>query len=374
MKKWLMWLLIALVLGLALLYWGARYLVDEIIGAGTNTAVSSSTTISAPVAAPTAPAVRPTAVEVVPVRQQLLTQQVTAVGSLVAQQSAMLRAESSGRIAQILFEEGMPTVAGQLLVQLDTDLLKAELQQAQAQLALAQSRASRAQKLSKEGFISAQAQDESNSERAVAAAQVNIIKTKIDKSQIKAPFDGVLGLRYINVGDYVSSGMDIVSLASIAQLQVDIRVPEHYLAQIAVGTPIQLQLDAQKGQVFSGQVHAISPMIDEQGRSVVLRALVPNSEGQLRPGQFVRLSVDLDEVEGMMVPETAIAPAGQSQYVYKVADGGVAERVEVMVGIRRDGWVQVTGLAPDDLVITSGLQKIQNGSKISYQLPENTSN
>lgn len=374
MKKWLRWLLIALVLGLALLYWGARYLVDEIIGAGTNTAVSSSTTISAPVAAPTAPAVRPTAVEVVPVRQQLLTQQVTAVGSLVAQQSAMLRAESSGRIAQILFEEGMPTVAGQLLVQLDTDLLKAELQQAQAQLALAQSRASRAQKLSKEGFISAQAQDESNSERAVAAAQVNIIKTKIDKSQIKAPFDGVLGLRYINVGDYVSSGMDIVSLASIAQLQVDIRVPEHYLAQIAVGTPIQLQLDAQKGQVFSGQVHAISPMIDEQGRSVVLRALVPNSEGQLRPGQFVRLSVDLDEVEGMMVPETAIAPAGQSQYVYKVADGGVAERVEVMVGIRRDGWVQVTGLAPDDLVITSGLQKIQNGSKISYQLPENTSN
>lgn len=305
-------------------------------------------------------------VEVAAVRSQRLTQQVTAVGTLMAQQSAMLRAESSGRIAKILFEEGTATTEGSLLVQLDTDLLEAELQQAQAQLALAQSRANRAQKLSKEGFISAQAQDESNSERAVAAAEVNIIKTRIDKSQIKAPFDGVLGLRYVNVGDYVSNGDDIVSVASIDKLQIDIRVPERYLAQIAVGLPVHLRLDAQAGQEFMGQVIAISPMIDEQGRSVVLRAHVSNPERQLRPGQFARVSLDLDEINGLMVPETAIAPSGQAQYVYRVMEG-VAERVEVIVGIRRDGWVQVTGLAPDDIVITSGLQKIQDGSKINIQ-------
>lgn len=306
-------------------------------------------------------------VEVVPVRAEQLTQQVTAVGTLVAQQSTMLRAESSGRIANILFKEGTATTAGSLLVQLDTALLEAELQQAQAQLALAQSRANRAQKLSKEGFISAQAKDESSSERAVAAAEVNIIKTKIDKSQIKAPFDGVLGLRYVNLGDYVSSGDDIVSVASIDQLQIDIRVPEHYLAQIAVGTAVHLYLDAQAGQEFIGQVTAISPMIDEQGRSVVLRAHVANPDRQLRPGQFARVSLDLDEIDGLMVPETAIAPAGQAQYVYRVINGEVAERVEVKVGIRRDGWVQVTGLDPEDLVITSGLQKVQDGSKISIQ-------
>lgn len=306
-------------------------------------------------------------VEVAPVRAQRLTQQVTAVGTLRAQQSAMLRAESSGRIAKIRFEEGTATTEGTLLVQLDTDLLEAELQQAQAKLALAQSRANRSQKLSKEGFISAQAQDESSSERAVAAAEVNIIKTKIDKSQIKAPFDGVLGLRYVNVGDYVSNGDEIVSVASIDKLQIDIRVPEHYLAQIAVGTPVHLYLDAQAGQEFMGQVIAISPMIDEQGRAVVLRAHVANPDGQLRPGQFARVSLDLDEIDGLMVPETAIAPSGQAQYVYRVVDNEVAERVEVIVGLRRDGWVQVTGIAPEDRVITSGLQKVQDGSKIIIQ-------
>lgn len=306
-------------------------------------------------------------VEVAPVRAQRLTQQVTAVGTLRAQQSAMLRAESSGRIAKIRFEEGTATTEGTLLVQLDTDLLEAELQQAQAKLALAQSRANRSQKLSKEGFISAQAQDESSSERAVAAAEVNIIKTKIDKSQIKAPFDGVLGLRYVNVGDYVSNGDEIVSVASIDKLQIDIRVPEHYLAQIAVGTPVHLYLDAQAGQEFMGQVIAISPMIDEQGRAVVLRAHVANPDGQLRPGQFARVSLDLDEIDGLMVPETVIAPSGQAQYVYRVVDNEVAERVEVIVGLRRDGWVQVTGIAPEDKVITSGLQKVQDGSKIIIQ-------
>lgn len=306
-------------------------------------------------------------VEVAPVRAQRLTQQVTAVGTLRAQQSAMLRAESSGRIAKIRFEEGTATTEGTLLVQLDTDLLEAELQQAQAKLALAQSRANRSQKLSKEGFISAQAQDESSSERAVAAAEVNIIKTKIAKSQIKAPFDGVLGLRYVNVGDYVSNGDEIVSVASIDKLQIDIRVPEHYLAQIAVGTPVHLYLDAQAGQEFMGQVIAISPMIDEQGRAVVLRAHVANPDGQLRPGQFARVSLDLDEIDGLMVPETAIAPSGQAQYVYRVVDNEVAERVEVIVGLRRDGWVQVTGIAPEDKVITSGLQKVQDGSKIIIQ-------
>lgn len=306
-------------------------------------------------------------VEVVPVRAERLTQQVTAVGSLVAQQSTLLRAESSGRIAKILFDEGSPATKGQLLVQLDTDLLQAELQQAQARLALAQSRANRALKLSKEGFISRQAQDESNSERAVAAAEVNIIKVKIDKSQIKAPFDGVLGLREVNLGDYVSSGTEIVALASITELQIDIRVPEQYLTQMTLDTPIRLRLDAQEGQEFMAKIKAISPMIDAQGRSVVLRAYVANPDGQLRPGQFARVTVDLDEVDALMVPETALAPAGQSQYVYRVLESNKAQRVEVTVGLRRDGWVQVTGLAPNDVVLTSGLQKVQDGSKINVQ-------
>ena len=177
----------------------------------------------------------------------------------------------------------------------------------------------------------------------------------------------MLGLREVNLGDYVSSGTEIVALASITELQIDIRVPEQYLTQITLDTPVHLRLDAQEGQEFVGKIKAISPLLDEQGRSVVLRAYVANPDGQLRPGQFARATLDLAELNALMVPETALAPAGQSQYVYRVAEGNKAQRVAVTVGLRRDGWVQVSGLAADDRVLTSGLQKVQDGSKIKLQ-------
>lgn len=362
MKKGLAWLIAILLVGAALLYWGAKELVDEVIGHKSE-ATAVAPALEQPVG---------TLVEVTPARSERLAQQVTAVGSLLAQHAITVRAESSGRIAKIAFEEGRSVQAGALLVQLDTDLLQAELQQAQAQAQLANSRAHRAQQLSQQGFISAQAQDESNSERAVVQAQVNIIKTRVDKSQIKAPFDGVLGLRYVSVGDYVNEGTELVALASLDQLQVDFRIPEQYLTQVQVGANIRLQLDAQGGHEFQGQIKAISPMIDEQGRSVVLRAHVPNPNGELRPGQFARVVLDLAEVDALMVPETALAPSGQAQYIYRVIDGNTAQRIETTVGIRRDGWVQVSGIEAGDLILSAGLQKVQDGSKLRFEAPAKT--
>lgn len=356
MKKWLWWVLIILVAGGVLAYFIAPDLIK-----GKTTASTAAPGTTAPSSA------QAIFVTVEPVRLQTLAQQVTAVGSLLAQDSVMLRAETGGRIAEIFFEEGSPAKKGEVLVQLDTDLLRAELQQAQANLQLADSRARRAQQLSSEGFISAQAKDESLSERNVAAAQVNIIKTKIDKSQIVAPFDGVLGLRHVSVGDYVAAGAEVVGMASIDQLQVDFRIPEQYLSQVQVGTPLQLRLDSQPGVIFSAQVNAISPQLDEQGRAVVLRARVPNPELKMRPGQFARLTIDLAAAEALMVPETAISPSGQAQYVYRLMPDDRVQRLEVQVGQRRDGWVQVTGLAPTDVVLTSGLQKVQNGSLVQYE-------
>lgn len=360
MKKWLGRGLIVVLIGLVLLYFGAKDFLQQWV---------ANTPVSAPAPQTPAPKNEGVLVDVVFAKEQRLAQQVTAVGSLLAQNATMVRAESSGRIARILFEEGTAVRAGTTLVLLDTDVLQAELQQAQAQLSLATSRSRRATQLSKQGFISAQAQDESASEQAVALAQVNIIKTKMDKSQIKAPFDGVLGLRNVSVGDYVNNGTDIVSLASIDKLQVDFRVPEQYLSQLYVGSAIRLRLDAQADQEFVGQVNAISPLVDEQGRSVLLRAHVPNDKGVLRPGLFARVIVDLAEVDAIMVPETALSPAGQAQYVYRVVGENMAQRIEVAVGIRRDGWVQVTGIQAGDKILTTGLQKVQDGSQIRFEPP-----
>ncbi len=356
MKKWLWWGLIVLVIGVVFLYIGARGLVQDFMPTPSTTAVSAATDEPKGVW-----------VEVAAVSPQRLAQQVTAVGSLLAQDSVLLRAETGGRIAHIFFDEGRSARQGEVLVQLDIDLLEAELQQAQANLQLADSRARRAQQLSREGFISAQAMDESLSERNVAAAQVNIIKTKIAKSQITAPFDGVLGLRHVSVGDYISAGSEVVGMASIDQLQVDFRVPEQYLPLVQVGTPIQLRLDSQPGQVFTAQVNAISPQLDEQGRAVVLRAKVSNPDFTMRPGQFARLTLALAEEDVLVVPETALSPSGQAQYVYRVGPDNVVERIEVRVGLRRDGWVQVSGLMPTDVVLVSGLQKVQTGTLVRYE-------
>lgn len=361
MKKWLWWVIIGLVVGVMLVYWGARELVRDLVQTASPTVAQAGI--------PTEK--ERVLVELAPVRSQRLAQQVTAVGSLLAQNSVVLRAETSGRIADIFFQEGGEAVQNEVLVQLDTDLLEAELQQAQANLQLANSRARRSQQLSQEGFLSAQAFDEAASERSVAAAQVTIIKTKIAKSQITAPFDGVLGLRYVSVGDYVGAGTEVVALASIEQLQVDFRIPEQYLSQVQVGAPIHLRLDAQPETVFIGQVNAISPLLDEQGRAVVLRAHVPNPELKMRPGQFARLAIDLADEESLMVPETALSPSGQSQYIYRVNNEDMVQRVEVKVGVRVDGWVQVFGLEPTDRVLVSGLQKVQTGTLVRYEpLPD----
>lgn len=307
-------------------------------------------------------------VEVAPIEARTLGNDVQAVGTLTARNSVVLRSEVAGVIVALNFQEGQEVKQGQVLVQLDDSMAKAQVQQAQANLRLTDSQLKRAGQLASQGFISAQAKDEAGSKHAVQQAELSLARVQLAKTQIRAPFTGIVGLKTISVGDYVSPGAELVNIEDIDSLSVDFSVPEHYLAALKVGMPVSLRLDAFPGEVRTGELSVISPLVDAAARTIRLRAQVDNQDGSLRPGLFVRVSLQLGTEQALMVPETSLAPAGQRQYIYLVKDGKVSRR-EVSLGFRRDAWVQVIGegIQAGDAVIVSGLQKVTDGSPVDVQ-------
>jgi len=293
-----------------------------------------------------------------------LPRSVTAVGSLRSENSVMLRPEVAGRIVAINFQEGQPVQKGQVVVRLDDSVVRAQLQQAQASLNLAASQHRRSTELSRQGFISQQASDEAASQLQLQQASVALAQAQLEKTTIVAPFDGLTGLRNVSVGEYVSPGADLVPLESINPLQVDFRIPEQYLEQVQAGLQLELRFDALPGVVRQGVVGAISPAVDVAGRSILLRANIANADHLLRPGMFARVQLRFDDARVLSVPETALAPLGQTQYVYRVRSGRV-ERVAVQIGQRQGGRVEVvSGLDAGDAVVVAGIQKVVEGQLV----------
>lgn len=305
------------------------------------------------------------AVEMARVAKTNLPQAVTAVGTLRSFESVMLRPEIAGRIAEFLFDEGQRVAKGALLVRLDASVPQAELQQARANLVLAQAKFERAIDLQGKGFVSSQAREEAENNLKVAQAAVAVAEAKLAKTAIVAPFAGVLGLRSASVGDFVKDGADIVNLEAIDALKVDFRVPEVHFGKLRIGQTLHLALDAFPGRSFAGRIYAINPAIDAAGRAVVLRATVQNVDGRLRPGGFARVSLLLDEQgEALVIPEQALVPAGEDQFVFKVQEGR-AQRVKVEIGQRRDGRVEVLrGLSADEAVVIAGQMKLRDGAPV----------
>ncbi len=302
-----------------------------------------------------------------------LPQIITTVGSLRSDESVVIRPEVAGRVSAILFKEGQRVTKGAPLIRLDTSVNDADVKQARANYTLAKSKYERAIDLQKQGFISAQARDEAENNLKLAEAAVALAEAKFAKTEIKAPFTGVLGLRVISVGDYVKEGADIVNLEAIDPLKVDFRVPEVYFSQVRVGQPLDVTLDAQPGRVFTGHVFAVNPLVDAAGRSLVIRAQVGNPDTTLRPGMFARVRlITRVEREALVVPEQALVPQGEDQYIYRVVDGR-AQRVKVEVGQRGDGKAEITkGLEPQDVVVTAGQLKIREGAQLKVARVDRT--
>ena len=309
---------------------------------------------------------RPVAVEAVTVRKMALRDDAEAVGSLKSRQSVMLRPEVGGRITQLNFHDGQRVRRGQVLVQLDDQLPRAQIQQSQAELSIAQANHKRNQELVAQGFISQRSVDESAANLEVAQAKLALAQATAQRLKIVAPFDGIAGIRGVNVGDYLKDGADIVNIEDLDAVYVDFRLPERLQSKVRPGQTAQVTFDALPGVRYAALVQAISPQIDADGRAIAVRGCIDNRRLQLRPGMFARVTTVFSErSDARVVPEEAIVPDGSSPYVLKVVEGKepgsqVTRRTPVQLGVRSPGWVEVLdGLSAGDLVVTAGQQRIR---------------
>jgi len=426
-------------------------------------------------------------VELVNVKKMLLRDDAEAVGTLRSRQNVMMRPEVAGRILSLGFGDGARVNVGQVLVQLDDTLQRAEVQQSLAQLSIARANHKRNQDLVSQNFVAQRVLDESAASLQVSEAQVSLSCARLERMRIVAPFSGVVGIRNINVGDFVKDGADLINLEDIGMLYVDYRLPERYQAKLAPGQIVELKIDALPGRLFKAKVEALDPLIEPNGRSIGMRAVLANGPGEpiappggkkpdassaggpgkpgagpsasaasaaaqptnknpqtaslakpadgkpnkpsnssgasagngpvsgsfnspspqslgcppnqfdrarvapsgsnasgpLRPGMFARVSaVFAVKPDALVVPEEAIVPQGGKQFVIKailpselpaqpasatasapeIPPGTqyVSKRVEVKLGIRRGGQVEVTeGLNEGEPVVVAGQQRLQ---------------
>ncbi len=304
------------------------------------------------------------AVEVAKIAAADFSDEASAVGNLKSNESVVMRPETAGRIAAVNFKDGAIVGKGAVLVSLDAAIPEAELQQARANLALARSNHKRNQELLEKKFVTAQALDNSAATLKVQEAAVQLGEAKVGRMRIKAPFNGMVGLRNVSVGDYVKEGQDLINIEDIGTLRVDFRLPETYLGRIIKGQTVEVSTDALPGEQFKAVLDAIDPMVDQNGRAISSRARLDNASGKLRPGMFVRVRLLFGERKNvLMVPEQAIVPGAQPT-VFKVVDGK-AVTTKVKLGVRRAAQVEVVdGLAVGDVVVTAGQLKLRDGAPV----------
>ncbi len=305
-------------------------------------------------------------VEAVSVTVDTVLETISAVGTLMANESVVVSPEIAGRIAKLPFVEGDSIKKGDVLVKLDDDILQADLRKAVSDLTLAESNRERAMTLAKQGTGTLRAKDEAIAAFDVAQANVALSKSRLAKATITSPLTGKVGIRSVSAGVYVSPGDRIVEVAEIDPIKVDFRVPELALPNLQVGQSIKVTVDAFPGRNFDGEIFVIDPIIDANGRAIRLQAHIPNKDGTLLPGLFARVQIVTEKRDmAILIPEAAVFANGQSRFVYRMVDGR-AVQTEITLGLRRPGMVEVVdGLPADAVVVTAGHQKIRDGSLIT---------
>lgn len=312
----------------------------------------------------------PVTVEAAPIKTEHLERTIDAVGSLVSNESVVMSPEIAGRITGIEFEEGAPVKKGDVLIRLDDSIYKAQLSQARAALGLSQANHKRAVELYEKKINAVSRVDETLAQRNSDSAAVELAQAQLDKTVIRAPFDGIVGLRQVSSGDYVTQGQALINLESIDPLKVNFKVAETNLSFLKAGQPLTATVDAFPNRTFDGEVYAIDPLIDTAGRTVSLRGRIPNPDLLLRPGLFARIRLVIDTTQdALMVSEEALVPQGEEQFVYKVVDNKVS-MAKVKTGQRKSGMVEITeGLKAGDVIVTAGQMKLRPDAAVKVIPP-----
>ena len=282
-------------------------------------------------------------------------------GSLRAEESVELQAETNGRVVAINFTEGAHVHQGDLLVKLNDSDLRATRERAIQRKALAVLKEKRFAELLKMGVANQEQYDTALSDVNVQSAEISLTDAQIAKTEIRAPFDGVVGLRYVSLGAFVNAATRVATLQRLDKLKVDFSVPEKYAGRIRVGSPVTFSVAGGTSN-FTGNIYAYDPRIDTATRTVVIRAVCPNADERLLPGAFADVQLTLSRLDNaILVPAVAVIPGLTEKNVFVMKDGK-AERRAVETGTRTETTVHIlSGLKPGDIVITSGLQQMRAG-------------
>jgi len=300
-------------------------------------------------------------VEALVVRPEALSNKVLTTGTILANEEVDLRSEVSGTIRKIAFSEGGRVRKGELLVKIDDSELRAQLKRLESERGLAADKERRRRELYSKQNISPEDYQVALNELNAVQAEVELYEARIAKTEIRAPFDGTVGLRFVSEGSYVTPAIRIARLQDARSVKVDFAVPERYAATITTGLTIRFHLSG-TDEIFEGTVYAIEPKIDPATRSLLLRARAPNRRGRLVPGAFAEIELVVEDIaDALMIPTQALVPDLEGQKIFLV-EGGVAREQRVETGIRTETHVQITaGLAPLDTVITSGILQVAPG-------------
>jgi membrane fusion protein, multidrug efflux system len=307
----------------------------------------------------------PTVIAAAEVKMESWQPALHSVGSMVAVNDVFVTSEVAGIVETIQFESGDAVEKGQTLLQLDDVVDRAELQSLRVDLALAQIQFERAEKLLAERTISQAEYDQNRARLESARANINSKQALIDKKKIRAPFSGQLGIRQVDLGEYLAPGAHIVSLQSMDPIYTDYTLPERYLSDLSVGQTIEIKIQSYPGERFEGRIQAINPGIDPGTRSIRLRAELANPDGRLRPGMFAEVRTLLPQRDDILtLPQQAItyAPYGDTVFVIEEKNGQlVVQRKPVTTGEVRNGRVEIlSGLEAGDRVASAGQTKLRN--------------
>ena len=307
---------------------------------------------------------QPAAVTLAAVRSERVSQKLEALGNARANESVDISTKSSNVVTAVTFRDGERVKRGQVLVQLDNAQARADVAEAQAALTESESQYNRSRELLNTQALSKSSFDQLVATLAANRARLAAAQARLEDTVIRAPFSGRVGLRRVSVGTLISPGDVITTLDDTSVIKLDFSVPENFLAGLREGLSIRASAPAFPGRSFAGSVSSIDSRVDMNTRSVTVRALLANEDGALKPGMFLNVSLANDEREALVIPEEALTPEAERQYVFVVSEGKVSRR-EVHIGGRRPGSVEVlAGLSAGERVIVEGTQKVRDGASV----------
>ena len=310
-------------------------------------------------------------VEVAAAVRDTVVDAIAATGQIEAIQSIELRPEVSGRITDLLVREGQKVGAGTALFKVDDAELKAQVAQAEAERQLARQALERTKQLIAQNASSTSDLEQAEAKSRGADANYDLLKTRLDRTLVRAPFAGVIGRRLVSIGTYVSPQTPLITLQSVNPQHASFDVPERYADRLRRGQLVSFQVAALPGKNFSGEVVFVDPVVSLPGRTILIKARVPNNEHQLQAGMFIeaRLATNI-RPNAVVVPEDALLPMQGATFVWVVKEGKATQR-QVTVGVRTAGWAEVqSGVEAGDQVVVGGLERLFPNAPVMARVVE----